>query len=63
MQHRIERAARLGQVCTETRQLHKGFREWDSNTTTSDHQAVVQILINGRSSMSLDIDEQKLPML
>ena len=36
MQHRIERATRLGQVSTETRQLHKGLREWDSNTTTSD---------------------------
>lgn len=46
MQHRIETATRLGGVSNETRdQLHKGFHEWKSNTTSSDHQAIIQVCL------------------
>ncbi|KAL8228303.1 hypothetical protein R6Q57_015887 [Mikania cordata] len=63
MQDRVDTATRLGRVSDETRELHKGFNEWNSNSTSADHQAIVQILIDGKNSMSLDIEGQILPKL
>ncbi|XP_076937263.1 cellulose synthase-like protein E6 [Bidens hawaiensis] len=63
MQDRIEAATRVGGVSPEIREMHKGFSEWSSDTTSSDHQAIVQILIDGKSSMSVDIEGQMLPKL
>ncbi|XP_071709211.1 cellulose synthase-like protein E1 [Rutidosis leptorrhynchoides] len=65
MQDRIETANRLGRVSNETRdQLQKGFDEWKFNTTSSDHQAIIQILIDGSfGSTSLDVEGQPIPTL
>ncbi|KAF5760439.1 hypothetical protein HanRHA438_Chr16g0765341 [Helianthus annuus] len=43
MQEKIEAAMRLGQVSAETRELHKGFDEWKSDMSSSDHQPIVQV--------------------
>ncbi|KAK1424136.1 hypothetical protein QVD17_19453 [Tagetes erecta] len=63
MQHRIETATSLGGVSEETRKLHNGFSEWNFNTTSSDHQPIVQILIDGMCSKSLDVEGCILPKL
>ncbi|KAI3745334.1 hypothetical protein L1987_58445 [Smallanthus sonchifolius] len=61
MRDRIETATSLGRVSDETRLLHKGFHEWNSNTTSSDHQAIVQIressvISNGSIILTVDCD-------
>ncbi|KAI8524878.1 hypothetical protein RHMOL_Rhmol13G0183800 [Rhododendron molle] len=63
MKERINNATELGQVPKEARKEHKGFQEWDLVSSKRDHPTILQILIDGRDSTAVDIEEQTLPTL
>ncbi|KAK9267541.1 hypothetical protein L1049_009969 [Liquidambar formosana] len=63
MKKRIETTAKLGQISEAKRKEHKGFHEWDLVSNQRDHQAIVQILINGKDSEAVDSEGQPLPTL
>ncbi|KAK9091837.1 hypothetical protein Syun_026748 [Stephania yunnanensis] len=63
MEHRIETATKLGRISNEIRSQYKGFAEWDSVQSPSDHQTIVQILIDGRDSEAVDCEGCPLPTL
>lgn len=44
MSKRIDNTTRLGKVTEEIRKEHKGFQEWDVDSSKNDHQAVIQVL-------------------
>ncbi|KAJ8459461.1 hypothetical protein OPV22_032387 [Ensete ventricosum] len=63
MENRIDVAVKLGRVPADQRKRHKGFSQWNSAITPCDHQAIVEILIDGRDEKSLDDEEFALPTL
>ncbi|WOK92969.1 hypothetical protein Cni_G01661 [Canna indica] len=64
MESRIDAAVKLGKVPADQRKQHKGFSEWScSAATPRDHQAIVQILIDGRDQEAEDNEGFKLPTL
>ncbi|GAV68834.1 EMP24_GP25L domain-containing protein/Cellulose_synt domain-containing protein [Cephalotus follicularis] len=63
MKHRIENVAKQGQIPEEVRSKHKGFSQWDSYSSRSDHDSFLQILIDGRDPNATDIDGCALPTL
>ncbi|KAF3453293.1 hypothetical protein FNV43_RR03733 [Rhamnella rubrinervis] len=63
MKERIESAIQRGKIPKETKNQHKGFSEWGPHTTKHDHQSIVQILIDGRDTNSMDNDGHRLPTL
>ncbi|XP_024976143.1 cellulose synthase-like protein E1 [Cynara cardunculus var. scolymus] len=46
MKNRIENVTKNGRVSEELRLEHKGFAEWDSFTSSRDHETIVQILLD-----------------
>ncbi|CAL9760331.1 unnamed protein product [Musa acuminata subsp. burmannicoides] len=63
MENRIDVAVKLGRVPADQHKQHKGFSQWNSAITRRDHQAIVEILIDGRDEKSLDDEEFALPTL
>ncbi|KAG2717855.1 hypothetical protein I3760_03G193200 [Carya illinoinensis] len=63
MKKRIENHTKLGRISEEIRKQHKGFREWNSVVSRSDHQTILQILIDGKDPKAVDIEGQPLPTL
>ncbi|KAK2984243.1 hypothetical protein RJ640_010202 [Escallonia rubra] len=63
MKDRIETATRLGQIPEETQKEHAGFREWKFFSSRDDHQAVIQILTDGRDPTCVDTEGRPLPTL
>ncbi|KAL3851125.1 hypothetical protein ACJIZ3_013007 [Penstemon smallii] len=59
MENRIE----LAKTSKNTLLEHKGFSKWDSFSSPGDHDAILQILIDGRDSESKDIEGYRLPTL
>lgn len=43
MRSRINAAIELGDISKEIRMEHEGFLEWNSKTTSKDHQAIVKV--------------------
>ncbi|KAG6394169.1 hypothetical protein SASPL_144749 [Salvia splendens] len=54
---------KLGRVPDHLRKHHKGLREWESGTSRSNHQTILQVLIDGRGNKDVDIEGKPLPML
>ncbi|KAL6954516.1 hypothetical protein U1Q18_008729 [Sarracenia purpurea var. burkii] len=63
MRRRIDNTTKSGQVPEEVRKKYKGFQEWNLVSTRHDHQTILQILVDGRDNMAMDIEEQPLPTL
>ncbi|XP_058112667.1 cellulose synthase-like protein E6 [Magnolia sinica] len=63
MANRINTAAKLGRIPGEIRAEHKGFAEWQSVVNSRNHQAIVQILIDGRDPNAVDTEGSTLPTL
>ncbi|EXB36044.1 Cellulose synthase-like protein E1 [Morus notabilis] len=63
MENRIETATKLGQIPTEERSKHKGFSQWDSYSSRSDHDTILQILLDGRDPNATDVTGYTLPTL
>jgi len=43
MESRIENAANMGRVPEEVHSKHKGFSQWDSYSSRSDHDTIIQV--------------------
>ncbi|KAL3820845.1 hypothetical protein ACJIZ3_006750 [Penstemon smallii] len=63
MNERINENMNLGRIPDELRKQHKGFREWESNASRSNHQTILQILIDGRDPNAVDTEGKPLPTL
>ncbi|KAF3449304.1 hypothetical protein FNV43_RR10032 [Rhamnella rubrinervis] len=63
MKARIESPTKLGRISEEIHKQHKGFREWNFVSSRSDHQTILQIIIDGRDAKALDTEGQPLPTL
>ncbi|VFQ66715.1 unnamed protein product [Cuscuta campestris] len=63
MRSRIEEAMESGIVPDEIKKQHKGFSEWNKNTTKNDHHSIVKILIDGRDRKEVDACGNQLPTL
>ncbi|CAN6224824.1 unnamed protein product [Urochloa humidicola] len=63
MTERIESAVRSANVPEEIRANHKGFSEWNTETTSKDHQPIVQVLIDGKDRHAVDDKGNVLPTL
>ncbi|CAN6196333.1 unnamed protein product [Urochloa humidicola] len=63
MTERIESAVRSANVPEEIRANHKGFSEWNTGTTSKDHQPIVQVLIDGKDRHAVDDKGNVLPTL
>lgn len=63
MERKIDAAVELGVISEGIYRQHKGFSEWNSMTTSRDHQAIVQILIDGRDQNECDSEGCSLPTL
>ncbi|KAL7592944.1 hypothetical protein Lser_V15G31936 [Lactuca serriola] len=63
MSKRIDNTTRLGKVTEEIRKEHKGFQEWDVDSSKNDHQAVIQILTDQRDPEARDTEGKSLPGL
>ncbi|KAI3673885.1 hypothetical protein L6452_40015 [Arctium lappa] len=59
MKNRIENVTKNGRVPEELRLEHQGFAEWDSFTSSRDHEAIVQILLDHNQ----DTEGHSLPKL
>lgn len=59
MKNRIENVTKNGRVPEELRLEHQGFAEWDSFTSSRDHGAIVQILLDHNQ----DTEGNSLPKL
>lgn len=59
MKNRIENVTKNGRVPEEQRLEHQGFAEWDSFTSSRDHEAIVQILLDNNQ----DTEGCSLPKL
>ncbi|EOY11992.1 Cellulose synthase like E1 isoform 3 [Theobroma cacao] len=60
MENRIETAAKLGRLSKEICSKHRGFSQWNSYASRRDHDAILQILIDGNAT---DIKGSALPTL
>ncbi|KAL9680466.1 hypothetical protein QQ045_018345 [Rhodiola kirilowii] len=63
MEIKIKAATEFGCVPEGEQEKHKGFSHWDSVSSQKDHDAILQILINGRSVTSTDYEGCRLPTL
>ncbi|KAM0936503.1 putative cellulose synthase (UDP-forming) [Dioscorea sansibarensis] len=63
MENRINAAMKEGKLPQNIHEQHKGFAEWETGITAKDHQAIVQILIDGKDETSVDIEGSVLPTL
>ncbi|KAG8658390.1 hypothetical protein MANES_03G142500v8 [Manihot esculenta] len=63
MEQRIEAATKLGGIPEEASLQHKGFSQWDPYSSPSNHDTVLQILIDGKDPNATDIDGCRLPTL
>ncbi|KAJ0988217.1 hypothetical protein J5N97_006573 [Dioscorea zingiberensis] len=63
MENRINAATKVGKVPRNIHEQYKGFVEWETGITAKDHQAIVQILIDGKDETSADIEGSVLPTL
>ncbi|XP_058112670.1 cellulose synthase-like protein E6 isoform X3 [Magnolia sinica] len=63
MVNRIGTAVKLGRISGEIRAEHKGFTEWQSVVNSHNHQAIIQILIDGRDPDAVDAEGSTLPTL
>ncbi|ESW18648.1 hypothetical protein PHAVU_006G058400 [Phaseolus vulgaris] len=63
MESRIENAANMGRVPEEVHSKHKGFSQWDSYSSRSDHDTIIQILLDGKDSSAKDVDGNVMPIL
>ncbi|KAL5972447.1 hypothetical protein ACLOJK_041702 [Asimina triloba] len=63
MENRIEMTVKLGRAPKEIQGQHKGFSKWNSAVSSSDHQAILQILIDGRDPTCVDAEGSPLPTL
>ncbi|THU72498.1 hypothetical protein C4D60_Mb04t12780 [Musa balbisiana] len=63
MEDRIKVATDFGRVASSVNKQHKGFSEWNSQITPGNHQAIVQILIDGRDQNAVDIEGNTIPTL
>ncbi|GAB4845931.1 glycosyltransferase 2 [Ancistrocladus abbreviatus] len=63
MENRIEMSTKLGRISEEIRAKHKGFSQWDSYASRSDHDTILQILIDGRNKEAKDLEGCPLPTL
>ncbi|XVE90171.1 hypothetical protein DITRI_Ditri20bG0056700 [Diplodiscus trichospermus] len=63
MRMRIETTTKLNRIPEDIREQHKGFREWGFVSSKSDHQTILQILIDGSDSNVVDIEGKPLPTL
>ncbi|KAE8684050.1 Cellulose synthase-like protein E1 [Hibiscus syriacus] len=60
---RIETTTKLNRIPEHILKQHKGFREWDFVSNKSDHQTILQILIDGRDPNAVDNEGNPLPTL
>ncbi|GMH29597.1 hypothetical protein Nepgr_031440 [Nepenthes gracilis] len=63
MKNRVETTTKLGRIPAEIRAKHNGFSKWDSFVSRNDHDAIVQIVIDGRNPNEKDIEGLTLPSL
>ncbi|KAI9185449.1 hypothetical protein LWI28_007331 [Acer negundo] len=63
MESRIQAATRLGRISEEIKMTHKGFSQWDSYSSRQDHDTILQILIDGKDPLAIDIEGCALPTL
>ncbi|XP_058202483.1 cellulose synthase-like protein E1 isoform X2 [Rhododendron vialii] len=64
MRDRIDIATRLARIPSDIRNEHKGFCEWDLVSSARNHPAILQILIDGRETKVVGIENHdKLPTL
>ncbi|KAK6133030.1 hypothetical protein DH2020_033240 [Rehmannia glutinosa] len=63
MENKIELATKLGRISKSAFLEHKGFANWDSFVSQKDHDAILQILIDGRDAETKDIEGCRLPTL
>ncbi|KAK6133039.1 hypothetical protein DH2020_033194 [Rehmannia glutinosa] len=63
MENKIELATKLGRISKSALLEHKGFANWDSFVSQKDHDAILQILIDGRDAEAKDIEDCRLPTL
>ncbi|CAJ1963856.1 unnamed protein product [Sphenostylis stenocarpa] len=63
MESRIENAGKMGRVPEELHSKHKGFSAWDSYSSRSDHDTILQILLDGKDSSAKDVDGNVMPIL
>ncbi|KAK4850458.1 hypothetical protein QYF36_006932 [Acer negundo] len=63
MESRIQDATRLGRISEEIKITHKGFSQWDSYSSRHDHDTILQILIDGKDPLAIDIEGCALPTL
>ncbi|KAJ8629841.1 hypothetical protein MRB53_023164 [Persea americana] len=63
MECRIESVVKMGKVSEEIGAKHKGFSEWNLVLNSRNHQAILQILIDGRDPNALDNEGCALPTL
>ncbi|CAA0810720.1 Cellulose synthase-like protein E1 [Striga hermonthica] len=63
MENRIELASKLGRISKSAPLEHKGFSSWDTFVSKTDHDTILQILIDGRDEEAKDIEGCRLPTL
>uniref|UniRef100_A0A0D9XEV2 Uncharacterized protein n=1 Tax=Leersia perrieri TaxID=77586 RepID=A0A0D9XEV2_9ORYZ len=63
MRERIDTAVMSGKITEEIKLKHKGFKEWNSEITSNNHQPIVQIMIDGKSRNAVDDNGTTLPTL
>ncbi|GAB2265023.1 hypothetical protein Dimus_000091 [Dionaea muscipula] len=63
MEKRIETQTKLGRIPDHVREKHTGFSKWDTYKAQNDHDAIVQIVVDGRSSYAKDNEGSRLPTL
>ncbi|CAK9182397.1 unnamed protein product [Ilex paraguariensis] len=63
MEKRINNAMKLGRIPDKLRREHKGFREWDVFSSKRDHHTILQMLVDGRDTNTVDNEGKPLPTL
>ncbi|KAK7386013.1 hypothetical protein VNO78_32056 [Psophocarpus tetragonolobus] len=63
MKSEIESSVGKGKVPENVRSEHRGFKEWNGKTTKQDHQAIVEMIMDGRDRNAIDEDGLQLPTL
>ncbi|GMJ10430.1 cellulose synthase like E1 [Hibiscus trionum] len=63
MKNRVENVAKLGRLPEEVHLRHKGFSQWDSYSSTRDHDTILQILIDEKDPDAKDTEGCVLPTL
>ncbi|CAM8985987.1 unnamed protein product [Rhodiola kirilowii] len=61
MKTRIENIMKRGKVPEDIHDDHKGFYEWELNSSKQDHQTIFQMVIDSRDPMAVDISGEPLP--